>query len=231
MAFTLFRRDARPEATKGSAAGPLMALHGSGRAAWTPRDHVSLTRAGYERNVIGFRAVRMVAEAAAAIPLVLTEEGARLLEHPVLRLMEQPNPGQDGRALIEAVYSTLQLNGECLSGRRRPRHAGGRARAARAARRPDAGGAGARWLARGLRVSGLGVKTHRWEATGESPSDPAPQGLPPAERPLRDEPAGSGGAGGRCPQCRGALVQRRCWTTRPGPPAPSSSRAGTARGP
>ncbi len=72
---------------------------------------MSLARNGYERNVIGFRAVRMVAEAAAAIPLVLAEGGERLGEHPLLRLLARPNPGQDGRSFLETVYGQLQLAG------------------------------------------------------------------------------------------------------------------------
>jgi HK97 family phage portal protein len=112
MGFRLFRRAASaPAEEKASAVGPLMAFHGTGRAVWSPRDHVSLTRNGYEQNVVGFRAVRMVAEAAAAIPLVLTENGARMTEHPVLRLLERPNPGQTGRGFVECLYGHLQLSG------------------------------------------------------------------------------------------------------------------------
>jgi phage portal protein BeeE len=67
MAFNLFRRVSRPESTKASAA-PVMAFHGTGRAVWTPRDVGSLARKGYEENAVGFRAVRLVAEAAARFP-------------------------------------------------------------------------------------------------------------------------------------------------------------------
>jgi HK97 family phage portal protein len=112
MGFRLFRAaNARPREEKASAVGPLMAFHGTGRAVWSPRDQVSLTRNGYEQNVIGFRAVRMVAESAAAIPLVLTEDGARMTEHPVLRLLARPNPGQGGRSFLECLYGHLQLGG------------------------------------------------------------------------------------------------------------------------
>jgi HK97 family phage portal protein len=111
MAFRLFRRVDRPEEAKASAAAPLMALHSTGRAIWSPRDQVSLARNGYERNVIGFRAVRMVAEAAAAIPLTLTEFGQRMQEHPVLHLLARPNPGQDGRSFLETIYGHMQLAG------------------------------------------------------------------------------------------------------------------------
>ncbi len=111
MVFRLFRRAARPEAVKASAASSVMAIHGTGRAVWTPRDVRSLARTGYEENPIGFRAVRMVAEAAAALPMVLTEGGVRQLEHPVGRLLMRPNPGQDGRSFLEALYGHLQLSG------------------------------------------------------------------------------------------------------------------------
>ena len=111
MAFRLFRRADRPEEAKASAAAPLMAVQSTGRAVWSPRDQVSLARNGYERNVIGFRCVRMVAEAAAAIPLTLVEFGQRMQEHPVLHLLARPNPGQDGRSFLESVYGYLQLAG------------------------------------------------------------------------------------------------------------------------
>ncbi len=111
MVLGFLRRASKPEAVKASAAAPVMAFHGTGRAAWTPRDVRSLSRTGYEQNPVGFRAVRMVAEAAAALPLVLTEHGARLIEHPVIDLLSRPNPGQDGRSMLEALYGHLQLAG------------------------------------------------------------------------------------------------------------------------
>ncbi|MEO1600817.1 MAG: phage portal protein [Pseudomonadota bacterium] len=112
MPLRLFRAaDTAVGERKASAAGPVLAFHGTGRAMWSPRDQVSLTRTGYGENVIAFRAVRMVADAAAAIPLVLSEGGMRQSEHAVLRLLAQPNPGQDGRSFLEAVYGHIQLTG------------------------------------------------------------------------------------------------------------------------
>lgn len=111
MGFRFFGRGAAPEQVKASAAAPVMAFHGTGRAAWSPRDHATLTRNGYEANAIGFRAVRMVAEASAAVPLVLTEGGARMSEHPVARLLAQPNPAQDPASFLEGVYGHLLLGG------------------------------------------------------------------------------------------------------------------------
>lgn len=113
MPFSLFggRARAAPEA-KASAVGGLVALHGAGRAAWTPRDATSLARVGYCGNVVAFRCVRMIAEAAAATPFRAAEGGAALAEHPVLDLLERPNRGQDGVALREAFYGHLLLAGD-----------------------------------------------------------------------------------------------------------------------
>ncbi len=112
MPLTLFRGAGdRAREAKASAAGPALAVHGLGRPVWSPRDTVSLIRTGYEGNVIGFRAARMVAEAAAAIPLHLSEGGQRMSEHPMIRLLAQPNPGQDGRGFLECVYGHIQLAG------------------------------------------------------------------------------------------------------------------------
>ena len=56
---------------KASATGRVVAFGSSGRVAWSPRDAVSLARSGFQGNPIGFRAVKLIAEAAAALPLVL----------------------------------------------------------------------------------------------------------------------------------------------------------------
>jgi HK97 family phage portal protein len=108
--FPFGRRRAAPEA-KASAAGAVTAVHGIGRPAWTPLDTASLARAGYAGNAVGFRCVRMIAEAAAALPLRFAEGGATLDEHPLIALLARPNPGQDGAALLEALYGHLQLAG------------------------------------------------------------------------------------------------------------------------
>lgn len=63
------RGPAAPEA-KRSRVGPLIALHEAGRPVWTSRDYAALAREGYERNPVVHRCVRLIAEAAAQMPLV-----------------------------------------------------------------------------------------------------------------------------------------------------------------
>jgi len=102
--------EAAPEA-KASAAGRVVAFAGSGRVAWSPRDAGSLTRSGFAGNPVGFRAVKLIAEAAAALPLIVQDRERRYEDHPVVRLISRPNPGQGKAELFEALYGQILLTG------------------------------------------------------------------------------------------------------------------------
>ncbi|MBC7155320.1 MAG: phage portal protein, partial [Rhodobacteraceae bacterium] len=93
------------------ATGAVVTFAGGGRVAWSPRDAVSLTRAGFQGNPVGFRAVKLIAEAAAALPLVLQDCDRRYDVHPVLDLIARPNPGQGKAELLEAFFGQLLLTG------------------------------------------------------------------------------------------------------------------------
>lgn len=114
MVFDFLRRGAEvaPLAEKkASAVGRVVAWGSSGRVAWSPRDTVSLTKHGFLGNPIGFRAVKVIAEAAAALPLVLQDANARYDLHPLLDLIRRPNGAQGRAELLEAVYGYLLLTG------------------------------------------------------------------------------------------------------------------------
>ena len=96
---------------KASATGRVVAWGGAGRVAWSPRDVVSLARTGFAGNPVGFRCVKMIAEAAAALPLVLQDAEQRFAVHPVLSLIKMPNPAQGRAELFEALYGQLLLTG------------------------------------------------------------------------------------------------------------------------
>jgi hypothetical protein len=60
---------------KASATGAVVAIQGKGRPIpWSPRDTATLTRSGFAGNPVGFRTVKLIAEAAAALPLVLQDD-------------------------------------------------------------------------------------------------------------------------------------------------------------
>ncbi len=96
---------------KASAAGKVIAMTGAGRVAWAPRDVVSLTKTGFLGNPVGFRAVRLIAEAAAALPLILQDHLRRYDRHPVLDLIGRPNAMQGRAELFEALYGQILLTG------------------------------------------------------------------------------------------------------------------------
>jgi HK97 family phage portal protein len=100
----------KPE-VKSSAAGRVLAMQGAGRVMWSPRDVASLTRAGFLANPIGFRAVRLVAEAAAAIPLIVQDDLRRYDQHPVQQLLARPNAAQGRAELLEALFGQVLLTG------------------------------------------------------------------------------------------------------------------------
>jgi HK97 family phage portal protein len=99
-----------PEA-KASRTARLIAIESAGRARWTPRDYAALAREGFVQNAVVHRAVKLVAENAAAVTFLVTE-GARMRDaHPLLDLLARPNPRQDGPALLEAICAHLLLAG------------------------------------------------------------------------------------------------------------------------
>ncbi|SDD76050.1 phage portal protein [Ruegeria marina] len=113
MIFDFLRRGAgvgAPE-VKASAAGPVVAWHNAGRVAWSPRDTASLTRTGFAGNPVGFRSVKLIAEAAAALPLVLQDHCQRYEIHPMLSLVRRPNAAQGRAELMEALFGQLLLTG------------------------------------------------------------------------------------------------------------------------
>ncbi|MBK8008457.1 MAG: phage portal protein [Rhizobiales bacterium] len=96
---------------KASRTGALVALFSQGRPRWTPRDYSALAREGYAKNPVAFRSVRMIAEAAANVPLLLYEGAREHDEHPLLALLSRPNPRQIGADLIEQLAGYLLVSG------------------------------------------------------------------------------------------------------------------------
>jgi HK97 family phage portal protein len=96
---------------KASATGRVLAMSGAGRVAWSPRDVVSLTRSGFIGNPIGFRAVKLIAEAAAAMPIVVQDAERRYDTHPVQALLARPNAAQGRAELLETLFGQVLLTG------------------------------------------------------------------------------------------------------------------------
>lgn len=97
---------------KSSVVGPMLKFIGLGQAVWTPRQYDKLTEASYMRNIIAYRAVGLVAKAVASIPITLLDaEGDEVELHPVLDLLNNPNPQQAWPELCERMVSFFLLSG------------------------------------------------------------------------------------------------------------------------
>jgi len=119
---------ARPADTKASAVGPLIAWEPLGQPMWAPRDYAAFAREGFMQNAIVYRSVRMIAEAAASVPLLLYEGDEEIERHPLLDLIAHPSPDQTTADFLENWYGFLLVAGNAyveavaLSGRLRELH-------------------------------------------------------------------------------------------------------------
>ena len=96
---------------KRSRTAPLISLQTPGQPIWSPRDYAAFAREGFMQNPIVYRAVRMVAEAAASVPVLLYAGEEELTEHPMLDLIARPNLVQTRTDLLEAWYGFLLVAG------------------------------------------------------------------------------------------------------------------------
>jgi HK97 family phage portal protein len=96
---------------------------------WAPRDYAAFAREGFAQNAIVYRAVRMIAEAAASVPLLLYEGDEEIAEHSLLDLLARPNPVSSAPDLLESWYGFLLVSGNAyleavaIGGRLRELHA------------------------------------------------------------------------------------------------------------
>src|SRR5215217_4639586 len=100
-----------PHERKSSGGHTLLSLSQLGSANWSNRGFVSLVNQGFARNPVVYRCVRLIAEAANRVPLVVNEGGRRVDEHPLAALLARPNGRQSGGEMLEAVYAYLQTAG------------------------------------------------------------------------------------------------------------------------
>jgi len=114
-----------PLAEKTSAAGPMIAWSQVGRPKWTARRYDALAEEGFRKNVIAYRCISMVAQAAAQIPWLLYDrDGHEFVQHPVLDLLARPNPLVDGVGFRENLVASYMIAGNVYVEAVRPRDGG-----------------------------------------------------------------------------------------------------------
>lgn len=68
-------------------------------------------REGYQENAIVYRCVNEIANGAASIPFKVFQGDMELEQHPLVSLLNRPNPMQAGVEYFQALYSFLLLSG------------------------------------------------------------------------------------------------------------------------
>lgn len=96
---------------KASRVGPLLAIQGTSQPVWSPRDYAALSREGFAKNPVVYRAVRLLSETAASVPLVLFEGPSEITTHPLLSLLAAPNAQETGADFLESLYGYLLVSG------------------------------------------------------------------------------------------------------------------------
>jgi len=97
--------------TKMAGAQTVFTLSPLGISGSARKGFAALADEGFAKNPVVYRCVRLVAESAARVPLEVRDGEKVLTEHPLLGLLRRPNRRQDGKALLESVYSYLQIAG------------------------------------------------------------------------------------------------------------------------
>jgi len=104
-------KSAAPAETKSFTGTSFLALSGASRAGWTQADYTSLCQKGFMANPIVNRCVRLTAESASAIPLLIYENSRELDSHPMLDLLKRPNAQQPGQTFMETLLGYLLVSG------------------------------------------------------------------------------------------------------------------------
>lgn len=74
-------------------------------------NYESYANEGYRQNAIVYRCVNEIANGAACIPFKAYQGETELDQHPILTLLNRPNPMQAGVEYFQSVYSYLLLSG------------------------------------------------------------------------------------------------------------------------
>lgn len=110
-----FKNPFRKAEVKSSASAKLLVPFGVREAKFTPRQYDQLAMEGYQKNVVAYRCISLVSRNAAGVPwVVFRGKGAsreRLHDHPLVDLLNKPNPQQGGAALFETAFAFYLIAG------------------------------------------------------------------------------------------------------------------------
>ena len=110
--FNIFSRSQKNEREKKqSRFSTLLSYQNIGQPVWTDTQFDMLSKEGYQKNVIVYRCVNLIAKSLSSVSLALYEDEYRKESDPLLSLLNQPNPFQGHNAFFESLISFLLLAG------------------------------------------------------------------------------------------------------------------------
>lgn len=93
-------------------------LYQLGSAKWMNRDYTKFAEEAYIKNVIAHRAINIIAQSAASVPLKLFKKmhdrKTEIFKHNILDLINSPNPSVGGKEFLESIYSYKQISGNAF---------------------------------------------------------------------------------------------------------------------
>ena len=110
-----FKKIFNASEVKASKSSPLLVQFGANQPRFTPRQYDRLADEGYQKNIIAYRCVKLISQNAAMIPLTVHQgkgkDKVRLYDHPLVDLLQRPNPKQGRSELFESLFSFLLISG------------------------------------------------------------------------------------------------------------------------
>lgn len=101
---------------KASAVGPLIAMQHVGRAVWSERNFEAFAKEGYQKNVVAFVAIDRVSKAVGLPKWTLSNKrGVKIEQHPLLDLLNRPNPLLTGRSYISGTVAFRLISGNAYT--------------------------------------------------------------------------------------------------------------------
>jgi HK97 family phage portal protein len=92
---------------------------GTGNAHWSGCDYYTMCKRGYALNPIMYACIRMIADGATRVPIILQKMDKILVNHGLLDLLKSPSSSYDGRMFKNTIFSNLLLSGnayiDCVS--------------------------------------------------------------------------------------------------------------------
>lgn len=75
------------------------------------KNYMQLSKEGYEKNIIVYRCVSLIARSIASVPLVVYEHDHEKQDHAIQKLLQKPNIHMNYHAFMESLTSSYLLSG------------------------------------------------------------------------------------------------------------------------